>query len=320
MIGGNYLGSAYFGQGYAQPAAPAPPPPAALAMRLITALSVQSFNGTNVAFDGKNFILESVDGLAFPVLRLPRYNLPGSSGAFISNALYGERAIKLKGIVNAPDGSRLTYLTNRTTLINSLAYQTDNSGAIQPQTLTLTLENGLILTTTGYIDTFRMGFSEDQMDYEEFQLTFVCPDPLLYASNTISGVVSLPVGGGTAIPTAIPISLGASSGGQFVLTNTGSAPAFPVITLTGPLTNPYLTNLRTGAFLKFNYTIGTGDPPVVINCQTQAITQGANVKNGIQSQDSTFWDLLSGPNTIGFSAAGGSGTASVSFQPSFLGV
>lgn len=320
MIGSNYLGAAYFGQGYAQPSVPTPPPPAAPAMRLITALTVQSFNGTNVGFDGKNFILASVDGLGLPVLRLPRYNLPGASGAYISNALYGERAIKIKGIVNAPDGSRLTYLTNRTILINSLAYQTDTSGAIQPQTLTITLENGLVLTTTGYADTFAMGFSEDQMDYEEFQLTFICPDPVLFSQNVISGVVQLPVGGGTAIPAPIPMSLAASSGGQLVLVNTGSATSSPTIVLNGPLTNPYVTNLRTGQFLKFNYTINVGDQPVSVNCLTQTITQGANVKNGIQSQDSSFWPVLSGSNTIGFSASGGTGTCSVSLNPSFLGI
>jgi Phage tail protein len=320
MIGANTFGSAYFGQGYAQPGAPTPPPAPSLAMRLITGLVVQSFNGTTVTFDGKNFILESVDGLSLPILRLPRYNLPGASGAYISNALYGERAIKIKGIVNAPDGSRLTYLANRTTLINGLAYQTDNGGTIQPQTLTITLENGLVLTTTGYADTFAMGFSEDQMDYEEFQLTFVCPDPVLFSQNVISGVVQLPVGGGTAIPTAIPASLAASSGGQLILVNTGSASSSPTIVLNGPLTNPYITNLRTGQFLKFNYTINLGDQPVIINCLTQSITQGANTKNGIQSADSTFWSVLSGSNTIGFSASGGTGTGSVSFNPSFLGV
>jgi len=321
MIGSNYLGSAYFGQGYAGktalPTPPAPPP----AMRIITSVVIAAPNGNSITFDGKSYILVNVDGLASPLVRLPRYNLPGSSGAYISNALYGERAIKIKGVVNAPDGSRLTYLANRLTLINALAYQTNNAGQILPQTITISLENGTVLTTSGYMDTpLAMGFSEDQMDYEEFQLTLACPDPLLYSQNTISGVVSLPIGGGAAIPTAIPISLGASSGGQLVLVNTGAATVFPTITLTGPLTNPYITNLRTGQFLKFNYTLNTGDLPVVINCATQTITQGANVKNGIQSQDSTFWGMLSGSNTIGFSASGGSGTASISFSPAFLGV
>src|SRR4051812_20876418 len=130
-------------------------------MRTITGLTITPLNSNPISFDGVNFILVSVDGLASPLVRLPRYNLPGNSGAYISNALYGERALKIKGVVNAPDGSRTTYLANRTSLINALSYQYDNSGNISPQILTFTFENGLVLTTTAYIDTpVQMGFSE----------------------------------------------------------------------------------------------------------------------------------------------------------------
>jgi hypothetical protein len=289
--------------------------------QIITGLTISSPTANTLTFDNSNFILSEIKGLESPLVRLPRFNLPGASGAFISNALYGERAIKIKGVVNAPDNKVSTYLANRTTLINALAYSRDNSGVLQPQTLMITLSNGQVLTTDIYVDTpLAMGFSEDTLGWEDFLVTMVAADPFLYSATVSSTLISLPVGGGTAIPTAIPISLAPSSGGNAVINNIGSTASFPIITLTAPLTNPYVTNIRTGEFLSFNYTISIGDADLIIDCANQTIMQGANDKSGIQSYDSTFWSILSGANTIAFSASGGSGNVTISYFPTFLGI
>jgi len=285
-------------------------------MQIITALQID-----DLIFDNTNFILTEVTGLESPSVRLPRYNLPGASGAYISNALYGERPIRIKGVVNAPDGTRATYLANRTTLINNLAYKRDENNFIVPQLMTITLENGQILTTSVYVDTpLQMGFSSDKVDYEDFQISFVAADPFLYSSSAITGSASPPIGGGAAIPTAIPISLAPSAGGSVVIDNIGSQTAYPIITLNAPLVNPYVTNRTTGKFIKLSKTINVGGLPVIINCAAQTIYQGADDITGIQSQDSTFWSLVTGNNTIGFSATSGTGTADVSFYPTFTGV
>ena len=151
-------------------------------MNLITGLSIDG-----LVFDGVNFILQDIKGLEFPSVRLPRYNLPGSSGAYVSNTLYGERAIRIKGVVNAPDGSVTTYLSNRNTLINALSFKRDAIDDIVPQIMTVTLANGQVLTTQAYVDTpLAMGFSPDQTDYEEFLITLIAPDPGLYSSTPSS--------------------------------------------------------------------------------------------------------------------------------------
>ncbi len=63
-----------------------------------------------------------------------------------------------------------------------------------------------------------------------------------------------------------------------------------------------------------------GQPSVVINCAAQEITQGIDILTGMQSNDSTFWSLLPGQNTISFSAGTGTGTTQVSMLPVFVGV
>lgn len=289
-------------------------------MNLITTLTITPYQGASLTFDQENFILSSVKGLESPTVRLPRFNLPGSSGAFISNALYGERAITLTGYVNAPDGNRLTYLANRQALIDVLINQVTTSGTIVPLTLTITLETGSTLTCQAYVQKeVTMGFASDQTDWGSFSVGLVSPDYLLYSNQVQSYTVGLPVGGGTAIPTALPASLAPASGGVLTISNNGQ-PVAPQIILYPPLTNPYITNETTGGFLAFNYTLNVGDQPLVIDCASQTITQGTNTKNGIQSYDSTFWQLAPGDNRIGFSATGGTGTAVISFYPTTLGI
>jgi hypothetical protein len=285
-------------------------------MRNIVSLQID-----NLVFDGTNYIIEQIQGLEMPLTRLPRFNLPGSSGAYISNALYGERSIKIKGYVNAPDNSRLTYLANRAELINSVTYKRDINGLLIPQLMTITLENGVVLTTEVYQDTvLQFGYSPDQDIFEEFQMTLIAPDPFLYSTSVISGIITLPVGGGTTIPTPIPISLAPSSGGSLDITNPGSQLVSPTITVYAPITNPYISNNTLGKFIKLNHIQNVGDLPVVIDCATQTITQGTNDITGVQTQDSTFWQIASGVNHLGFSASAGSGTALVSFSPTFLGI
>jgi hypothetical protein len=60
-------------------------------VRTITNLTITPAGVSPIVFDDANFILTSLKGLEMPKVRLPRFDLPGSSGAFISNALYSER-------------------------------------------------------------------------------------------------------------------------------------------------------------------------------------------------------------------------------------
>jgi phage-related protein len=285
-------------------------------MQIITSLSID-----NLVFDGSNYILEEVDGLELPLTRLPRYNWPGQNGAFISNTLYGERAIKIKGTLNAPDGTVNTYLTNRITLINALNYKRDINNDIIPQTLTVGLANGQILTCDVYVDTpLTMAFSPDVTDYAEFLITLIAPDPNLYSITPIITSVNFPINGGTAIPTAIPISLAPSSGGSATINNIGSTTAYPVITINAPVVDPYIINTTTNLYMQIIYTLNIGDDPLIVDCNAQTITQGVNDVTGIQLQGSTFFGLISGDNQIKYSGSSGSGIATISFSPTFIGV
>jgi len=293
----------------------------AVLMNLITALSIDT-----LVFDNQNFVLQDIKGLESPTLRLPRYNQPAGNGANISNALFGERPLSIKGMVIVPDNipysqKLITYLANRNTLINALSYKRDVNGNILSQTMMVTFINGVSVTCQVLQDKpLQMGFSEGQPDFEEFQFTLIAPDPNLYSTVQTSVTIGLAVGGGTAVPTHIPLSLAASSGGQAVVTNAGANEAFPVVTLVGPLTNPFIANLTTNQFMQLNMTILSTDPPVIIDMNAQTILQNNNDISANKTLNSTYWGLFREANLIGFSASAGSGSANISFFPSFSGV
>lgn len=292
-----------------------------MSMSLLTGLSIDS-----LVFDNQNFILQEIHGIESPTLRLPRYNLPGANGTAVSNALFAERAISIKGYVNAPDGTpsslaQSVYLANRRTLINSVAYKRDVNGNLFSQLMTITLMDGTQVTCNVFLDKpLQMGFSIGNTSYEEFQLTFIAPDPNLY--STIQNVtnIGLAVGGGVAVPTAVPLSLASSSGGQAIITNVGTNVAFPVITLVGPLTNPFIANLTTNQYMQLNMVINATDAPVIINMGAPSIMQNGGDISANRTTFSTYWGLFGGNNTIGFSASAGSGTATVGFYPSYAGI
>lgn len=285
-------------------------------LQTITALSIDA-----ISFDNENYILSEVKGLESPVVRLPRYNLPGSSGAFVSNTLYGERQISIKGYVNAPNGSRATYLNNRTALLNAIAFKRDVNNNIVPQLMTISLENGVHLTMRVYVDQpIQMGFTQDTVEIEEFLLSLVAPDPNLYSTDLITQTIQLAMGGGTPIPTPIPMNLAAASGGNSIVNNPGSVYAYPIITLNPPLLNPFITNLETNLFMSLNVALDTGDIPITIDMQAQTIKQGNVDISSLKVVGSQFWYLLNGNNHIGFSAATGTGTAIITFFPAFVGV
>jgi len=283
----------------------------------ITSLSIDA-----LVFDNNKYILQEVSGLESPLIRLPRYNLPGSSGAFISNALYGERSIKIKGVVNSEDGTRATYINNRLALVNALAIKRSISDVLEYQTMTIGLQNGLTVSTQVIMDTpLSMGFSPENTDYEEFQMTFVAPDPRLYSTTQSIYNVSLSSGnGGTAIPTPIPISLLPSSGGFVNVYNQGAYFVNPIITLSAPLTNPYLYNNALSKFFKLNYTTAVGDSNIIINMANQTVYKGTTDISNYIVPGSEFWGLTVGSNTIGFSANAGSGQAQIAFYPAYIGV
>lgn len=106
-------------------------------------------------------------------------------------------------------------------------------------------------------------FSSRDMLGNEFKAAFglYAPDPTLYDETAMA--LSFGLGGGShtmLVPTVIPMTVGGSSIDMTqVLNYTGSYRSYPVIRITGPITNCVITNNSTGDKLDFTgVTIGAG--------------------------------------------------------------
>jgi hypothetical protein len=92
-------------------------------------------------------------------------------------------------------------------------------------------------------------------------LQVYAPDPALY-DPTGEALTFGSAGGGSGftVPTPVPTSVGASDLGDTVVINyPGSWLTYPKIRITGPITNPVITNLTTGLKLDFTgITIADG--------------------------------------------------------------
>ncbi len=157
-------------------------------------------------------------------------------------------------------------------------------------------------------------------------------DPRWYAAPSVSQTVGLPasIGGGLVVAPAVPWSLGAgSAGGLLTVINSGLFESRPVVTFTGPCTNPVAANLSLpGApYVGINLTLNAGDT-VSIDLDWQSVVYttagsgiGAPARYALMS-GCTWWNLpASSANTIEFTSADTSpvaGTMTVQSASAYL--
>ncbi len=145
----------------------------------------------------------------------------------------------------------------------------------------------------------------------KIQAVVLAGDPYIYdypaqIVNTGSPAV---ITTGMAFNTGFNITFGGGvPPAQGTLINNGTLTAYPLITLTGPLTNPVLSD-GNGVTMSFSITLNAGDI-LTIDCRYKSV-----VLNGVQNRRSALSGLkwISVPpgtsDTVFLNAASGTGTA-----------
>ncbi|MDP9012845.1 MAG: phage tail family protein [Pseudomonadota bacterium] len=111
------------------------------------------------------------------------------------------------------------------------------------------------------------------------------------------------------------------AGGAFSLTNAGNFPAPTLITFTGPLTNPVLTDSTTGINWGATIVLGTGDTLVVnslLNTVTYTTGGVSSTKFSTMNATSDWLTLQPGANSLALTAASGTGNVVVSWNDTWL--
>lgn len=137
-------------------------------------------------------------------------------------------------------------------------------------------------------------------------------DPRLYSTPTLNPSCGLPTHSGLmAFPISFPLSFGgASPSGVITAVNNGNVQMCPILTVTGPCTNPSIQNASIAGSpqLTFDVTMASGDQLVIdtdlhtATYYTSGSTIGASRLYTLAG-GSTWWTIQPGSNTIQFNSA-----------------
>lgn len=104
----------------------------------------------------------------------------------------------------------------------------------------------------------------------------VAPDPYLHGVDLSTVSLGAIANGSVAFPLTFPFSFGAITGGEGIVTNSGTALSYPVITIIGVCNNIAVTNLTTGETMSCAVSLGATDTLVI---DSRPKTRGVYLNN-----------------------------------------
>jgi hypothetical protein len=267
-----------------------------------------------------DFWLKSpVLGLDTPEYRLSINEKAGEDGGNASSAFYGPRLVTLEGYIRG--GSVALYEENRRAFASAFAINREANGTPVLTRFEFTTLSGAQYYFYGIPR--RPVFSQTNIDYCDFMVSIVVPQPQLFSVDEVSsGQVLLPEPTGITFPLTFPITFGGVLGGTYAANNPGTMLSWPVITLRDSLTSPYILNATTGQVMQLNYTLLNGDVVEINMLDKTIVLNGSANLLSTKSLDSEWWAMQPGNNVIIFASGGGSdtGTLEVTFNPAYVGV
>lgn len=260
-----------------------------------------------------------IKGLEFPSLRVNSSARAGEDGININGIYLGERRIQMTGKVY-DNASGFNHIALRKEFLANCAPIRDANNLLTPRILRFTDIAGNAYRAVVQVVSATMDF--DQVRHSTFYIDLLADIEVIESYAEKSGTIAPYQGGGFVLPAILPIAFEAGTGGTVIITNAGDSKALPIITLSGTLTNPRISNLTTGKSLALSHTIASGES-IVINMRQHTIVQGG-VTNRIdkKTSDSAWFWLAPGPNILQLttSASGENGTAYVVIRDAWVGV
>lgn len=239
--------------------------------------------------------LEEVTGFESPEVRESSDNLVQMDGGIHGDFFYGRRPITMSGkVFNMADvterNQRLSNLIKATNAMRddaTLMWTPDGGEQVY-----LKLRRQQPLRVSG-------GWVKD------FQLSMVAADPRIYSTTLYSTTVSASTAagaGGFPFNMSFPINFGAASvTGQILAENRGNAQTYPLLTVTGPGTNPSIYNATTGQTISIIYTLSAGESLVIDTLNRTVLLNGVAANNKYGALDflnTSWWGMASGVNDI----------------------
>lgn len=241
----------------------------------------------------------SIEGLESPAIRVGDGLYAGRDGGFVSGHFYGHRTIVIKGFYIGNSCEHASQLRRILWGLLRIRYRLP---------IRITTASGLYYTE-GFVTDVKS--SIDNLKAGEFQLTLLCPDPLIYVMDEE-----------TQEPLITEVSL-ANESTRYV-GNLGNVDIAPVITITGILDGVEISNNTTEKVMQVDVATENATDVVVIDMVKRMITLNNAVINKNRSVLSSWWSLTPGMNEIITSIgeeSGGSGVSvTISYKRGLAGI
>lgn len=249
--------------------------------------------------NGGHFIITGVTGLGSADIRSSSFLFSGRSGGMVTDQFYGFRIITITGEIGANDMTPAQHKIDRAALQAAMPV-----GETFP--IDITLFNGETYTTEVSLTDLKLEYK--QRGYRsEFLIQFTAGDPLFYSTDDgdiQTAHITRVTQGGYVTPYDLPVNW-ASGSSPTVVTNSGEAMYLPRIEIHDQADNPVITNQTTGERFEIDINLVDGDE-LVIDMQKRSLKLNGASVIGNKTNDSIWWGLAVGPNSIVLDSASGS--------------
>lgn len=280
-------------------------------------VKISSTAGDLVIDDGiRGLMLESpLEGFGMPPIRTSNGNLSGVDGGYVSGQFFSQREMVING--NAGEFDYTDYVNIRNGLINKLSIRENLN-------VTVTIDNGDEYSTEAYLADFKMDITPRNSG--RFQITLVAPDPYFFMTNEynqdgwVIEQINKSVSGGYETPYILPVTWSTGTT-PAIISNPTKNLILPVLEFNDSWTNPKVTNIATGSFVKVNASMTTGDNLIIDIQRRTVVLNGGSILASLDA-GSNWWGLISGNNTITLeSDSGGDETvAELRYRIPYVGV
>lgn len=247
-------------------------------------------------FGQSPYQLSSIAGLETPAIRNGEGVYSGADGGFMISQYYGARTIVLKGFFFGNCATQTETL--RQNLLTKLPLRY-NFG------LTIEDFNKNYWYISGYVIDIKCEITSSQAG--EYQLTILCPDPLLSKAT------------GWLTNTAVTITQDLTINDHTTFLVQGTAQVFPTFVFTAQWANPYGVTIGENSFKMATSMNGT----IYADMRERTVKYADNTSQlAYRATDSIWLSLLPGAVTITTFGAttSSSPTAKVIYQPKYRGI
>lgn len=253
-------------------------------------------------------------GFAFPELRIDIKNRGNYDGARLGTYNYGRRVMSVDGEVWG--STKSDYESKRRALQQALGI---SEGL---KTLTINTKSGLTLEVSVILNVeLGIEYQKGNAVFSNFRIEFVAPYPFLLSSTSTDTQLTPYTGGGGAIPSAIPFSLGTGGSGAETINNAGNGTEYPTIKIYGSIENPSIQNTTTSKQFSLAYTLSTSGDYIEIDTYNQTVLLNG-VTNIRQYLSGDFITLEAGNNSIKLTSANydSNAHAIITHKDAYLGI